>query len=230
LKKRIAIHQPNYIPWLGYFYKISQADYFVFLDDVQYSNNGMHNYHYLKTSKGPVKIKIPVFQTLVDKINEVKVKDELNWRDNHLNLLMANYRNADNFDEIYADFQILLNEKDSFLSLLNIKIIKYICNKLAINSKFINSSSLNINSTNEGRIIDICNTLGCEIYYSGIGAKAYQKEEHFERNGIELRYSDYKIFSYNQQYSGFQSNVTIMDFLMNCGYNWDMVLEYQTKT
>lgn len=227
MEKKIAIHQPNYIPWLGYFYKISQADYFVFLDDVQYSNEGMHNYHYIKTQNGPLRIKIPVFQTLGDKINAIRVNDELNWREKHLSLLLASYSKADNFKEIYTDFRTLINEKHAYLSVLNTEIIKFICNKLGIKSEFINSSSLNIKSSREEKVIDICTALGCEIYYSGTGAKAYQQEEHFERKGIELRYSEFHIFSYKQQYSHFQPNVTILDFLMNCGYRWDMVLENQ---
>ena len=82
--KSIAIHQPNYIPWLGYFYKIYESDIFVFLDDVQFSNQGLHNYHFIKTQNGAVRIRIPVIQTLGDKISEVKIKYESDWRKKHL--------------------------------------------------------------------------------------------------------------------------------------------------
>jgi hypothetical protein len=227
LSRSVSIHQPNYIPWLGYFYKISQTDFFVFLDDAQFSNEGMQNYHYIKTKNGPQRIKIPVFQTLGDKINEVRIKNELNWREKHLNLLNENYRNAKNFDEVYSDFEMLINGDYQYLSLLNINIVKFFCSKLGIKSKFVNSSELNISTTKEIKILDICTAMNCEIYYSGTGAKAYQKEEHFLERSIQLRYSEYKIFQYSQQYSGFQSNVSIIDFLMNCGYHWDIVLDHQ---
>jgi hypothetical protein len=227
--KKISIHQPNYLPWLGYFYKISQTDVFVFLDDVQFSNEGMHNYHYIKTSNGPFRLKIPVFQTLGDKICEVKVKNELNWREKHLRLLEENYQNADYFEQVYSDFKGLLDEGLQYLSALNTSIIKFICNKLGIKTTFINSSDLNVISNREAKIIDICNVLNCEIYYSGPGARAYQNEEHFLSRGVQLKYSDYKVFQYKQQFPGFQSNVSIIDFLMNCGYDWDYVIKHQTS-
>lgn len=227
MKRTIAIHQPNYIPWLGYFFKIQQADYFVFLDDAQYSTSGMHNYHYLKTPKGPQRIKIPVKQSLGDKINEVGLKNDLDWDKKHLQLLKHNYQQADHFEEVFADFEALLREDYKYLSDLNVSIIKFLCEKLGIESEFLNSSELDIHSVREERIIDICQALEGEIYYSGTGARAYQNEENFLQKGIQVKYSEYKVFEYGQQFSGFQANVTVLDFLMNHGYRWDLVLEHQ---
>lgn len=227
MKRTIAIHQPNYIPWLGYFFKIHQADCFVFLDDAQYSTSGMHNYHYLKTRTGPQRIKIPVQQSLGDKINEVRLKNDLDWEKKHLQLLKDNYQQADHFEEVYADFEALLREDYKHLSELNVSIIKFLCEKLGIQSEFLNSSELDIHSVREERIIDICMALEGEIYYSGTGARAYQNEENFLRKGILVKYSEYKVFEYRQQFSDFQANVTVLDFLMNHGYRWDLVLENQ---
>lgn len=226
--KSIAIHQPNYIPWLGYFYKIYQSDLFVFLDDVQYSNQGLHNYHFIKTQSGPVRLRIPVMQSLGDKINDVKIKNEADWRKKHLDQFHLNYNKAAHFDEVYTDLAGLLAGSYEYLADLNISIIEFICKKLGITFSFIKSSDLNITTVKEERIIDICKTHKANIYYSGTGAKAYQNEEDFTKNGIQLKYSEYKIVNYPQQYSGFQSNVTILDFLMNCGYNWELILKHQS--
>lgn len=225
--KSIAIHQPNYIPWLGYFYKIYQSDIFVFLDDVQYSNQGMHNFHYIKTKTGPLRLKIPVIQTLGDKILEVKIKHEIDWRKNHLEQILLNYSKADYFEEVYTDFSAILAGSYDYLSDFNIAIIEFICKKLGIKFNFSRSSEFKIYSVKEEKIIEICKNLGGSIYYSGTGARAYQHEEKFIENGINLKYSEYKVFNYTQQFIGFQSNVTILDFLMNCGYNWNLVLEHQ---
>ena len=226
--KTIATHQPNYIPWLGYFYKIYQSDIFVFLDDVQFSKKGMHNYHYIKSSEGPIRIKIPVTHSYYDKINAVKISDGRDWRRDHLKLLETNYKNAPYFQEVYSDFEKLLVEgPKEMISDLNITIIEFICNKLGIPYEFKKSSELNINSVKEERIIDICKALDGEVYLSGTGAKAYQEEVNFNNNGLQLKYSEYKIFNYPQQFGDFQSNVTILDFLMNCGYDWDSVLKRQ---
>jgi hypothetical protein len=89
--KIVSIHQPNYIPWLGYFYKIAQADIFVFLDDVQFSNQGMQNYHYIKTPQGPFRRKIPVKKTFGENINQVLINNDLDWRKKHLKTIEVNY-------------------------------------------------------------------------------------------------------------------------------------------
>jgi hypothetical protein len=225
--KSIAIHQPNYIPWLGFFYKIYQSDIFVFLDDVQFSNQGLHNYHFIKTINGPSRLRIPVVQTLGDKISQVKINNENDWPKKHLDELYKNYCKAEYFEEIYSDLTTLLNESFEYLSDLNISIIEFLCGKLGITFNFIRSSDLKITSLREEKIIDICHTLGGDTYYSGTGARAYQNEENFSKNGIQLKYSEYQIFEYPQQFSGFQSNVTTLDFLMNCGYNWLLVLKNQ---
>jgi hypothetical protein len=223
----IAIHQPNYIPWLGYFYKIFQSEIFVFLDDVQFSNEGMHNYTYIKTPKGSFRLKYPVLQSLGDKINEVRPKDDLNWKASHLRMIETNYHNAGYFNEVFDDFRELIQNEYSDIVSLNIAFIEFYTGKLGIKAKFIKASDLNIDLTKSEKIIAICNALGGKIYYSGTGAKAYQKEEDFKSVGIDLRYSVFKPFQYPQLWEGFQSNVTALDFFMNCGYDWDRVLKSQ---
>jgi hypothetical protein len=223
----ISTHQPNYIPWLGYFYKIAKSDIFVFLDDAQYSNHGMHNYHYIKTPQGLFRLKIPVKGSQGDLINTICSKDELGWKEKHLKTLAANYKRAKFFDEIYSDFASLLNINYTNIAIQNETIIKFYCEKLGFNTRFIESSSLNIITIREEKIIDLCCALKGDIYYSGTGAKAYQKEENFAERNIQLRYSEYKPIKYHQLWDGFQQNVSIIDYLMNCGYDWDYVLRQQ---
>ena len=224
--KIIGIHQPNYIPWLGYFYKIFESDVFVFHDDVQFSKSGSHNYHYIKTANGPFRLKIPVEQKHGYKINEVRTKDELGWKKEHLKRIRINYLKAPFFNEIYGDFEsILLSDYDN-LSELNIGLIKFIANKLGIETEYVVASSLHLNTRSEEKVIDICTKLSADIYLSGTGAKAYQKEENFLDRGIKLEYSKSKPFEFKQLWGDpFQSNVSILDFLMNYGYDWDFVIE-----
>jgi hypothetical protein len=225
--KIIAAHQPNYIPWLGYFYKIHQSHYFVFLDDAQFSNEGMHNFHYVKTPQGAFRLKIPVQQKLGDAINQVKTRDELNWKMKHLKTIEANYRRAPYFEEVFNDFSHLIHANYMSLSALNETIIEFVSSKLGIQTEFIRSSEMHFNTTREEKILDICNYLNATIYYSGTGAKIYQVDQHFQDRGIELRYSAYRPYEYKQCWGPFRANVCILDYLMNCGYNWTNVLEYQ---
>jgi hypothetical protein len=229
LNKIIAVHQPNYIPWLGYFYKIYQSDIFVFLDDAQFSNEGMHNYSYIKTINGPFRLKYPVQQSLGDRINKVRPKDELGWKEKHLAILRTSYHEARYFSEIYEDFKELIMAEYLNIAALNIALIEHFAKKLGIKSEFVRASDLNINGSKEEKIIGICHVLGGKIYYSGTGAKVYQKEENFNKAGIDLKYSIYTPFEYPQQGNEFQSNVTAVDFFMNCGYDWDRVVTSQKR-
>jgi hypothetical protein len=225
--KIIAIHQPNYIPWLGYFYKIYQADIFVFLDDAQFSNEGMHNYTYIKTPNGQYRLKYPVNQRLGDRINEVHSRDELNWKAKHLATIEANYKRAPYYNEVIKIYkEILLNDYNN-ISILNIELIKSFVSHLKINTQFIISSDLKINFLKEEKVIKICKSLNGNIYYSGTGAKTYQKDENFNNVGIELRYSLFKPFHYPQLWEGFQSNVSALDYFMNCGFDWERILHNQ---
>ena len=226
MSKIIAIHQPNYIPWLGYFYKIYQADTFVFLDDVQYSNTGMHDFHYIKTPQGRLRMKIPVKVSFGDNINQVIVNDNIQWKANHLKQLESNYKKTPYFNEVYSDMAELFDLNINQMSELNVRIIKMIASKFGISTDFVVSSELGIvhNDKNE-RIFEICNKTGATIYYSGMGAAVYQNESDFTNRGIELRYSSFKPFVYPQLWGDFESNVSVIDFLMNCGYDWDRVLQ-----
>lgn len=229
MSKIISTHQPNYIPWLGYFYKIYKSNVFVFYDDTQFVESGMHNYHYIKTPQGAFRLKIPVQFERGCKIMEVRTKDELNWKAKQLRNIEINYKRARHFKDIYFDFSNLLNREYSNLAIQNVEIIKFICEKFGIKRKFVLSSSLNLKTKREEKIIDTCKALGGDVHYSGIGAKAYQMEENFTANGIKLVYSDFKPFSYFQRWGAFQSNVTVLDYLMYYGYDWERVLEMQKE-
>lgn len=229
MPKTIAIHQPNYIPWLGYFYKIFQSDVFVFLDDVQYSNEGMQNYHYIKTPQGSFRLKIPVNSKFGLNINEINTRDELGWKKKHLKSIEMNYKKSKHFEDVFPEYSSLILDEYEGLADLDISIIKHICKKFGIQTEFALSSKMELNSKKEQKVLDICSTLNGNIYYSGTGAKAYQNEENFKERGIELRYSEYFPFEYPQLWGDFQSNVSVIDYLMNCGYNWEQVIENQKQ-
>jgi hypothetical protein len=226
-KKTVSIHQPNYIPWPGYFYKISQSDIFVFHYDALFSESGMHHYHYIKTPQGSFRLKIPLEQKHGDKIMEVRTKDELGWKNKQLKIIEHNYKKAKYFEEVYPDFSDLILKDYSNIAILNQSIISHICKKLGIITEFVKSSDLNLSSSREEKIFDTCNKLGAEVYFSGTGAKAYQNEENFASRGIELKYSSFAPFKYPQLWGEFLPNVSILDYLMNCGYDWNRILEHQ---
>jgi hypothetical protein len=219
----ISIHQPDYIPYIGYFYKIAQSEIFVFLDDVQFSNDNMHNWNKIKTPQGECRLKIPVKYKFGDKISQVNIRDELKWKSKHLKTIEMNYSRTMYFKEIFPEFkEIILKEYNNF-SELNIMINKWICSNFGFETKFYCSSEMNIKTAKEERVLDICEAVGADIYLSGNGARVYQREEHFCNRGITLQYTDYNPIVYNQLWNEFIPNLSILDYIFNYGFDWEYI-------
>ncbi len=219
----VSIHQPDYIPYIGYFYKIAQSDIFVFLDDAQFSNDNMHNKNRIKTPQGELTLKIPVDYKFGDAINKVRTKDELRWKEKHLKTIEMNYSKANSFQEIFPKFSELVMKEYNNLADMNIEINKWICAGFGLKPKFIRTSEMNINTVREERVIDICIDVGADTYISGNGARAYQVDEHFSDRGVALKYTDYHPIEYSQLWKEFIPNLSVMDYIFNCGFDWDYI-------
>lgn len=220
----ISIHQPDYISYLGLFYKISRSDKFVFLDDCQFSNDNMHHWNRIKTPQGECRLKIPVNQHLGDTINNVKTKDELKWKEKHLKTIEMNYKKALHFDEIFPAFKELLLQPYNSIAEQNIAINTWIAKSFGMKVEFFKSSEMDINSVNENRVLDICEKLGADTYISGNGARTYQHDEHFNSRGIKLVYTDYKSIEYKQLWKEFIPNLSVLDYVFNNGFDWEYVV------
>ena len=108
---------------------------------------------------------------------------------------------------------------------MNIAINTFIARKFGFNVEFSKSSDMNITTFREERVLDICNKLGATTYISGNGARAYEEEEHFTARGLKLVYTDYEAIDYPQAWGEFVPNLSVVDFICNCGYDWDLVLK-----
>ena len=220
-----AIHQPDYIPWLGLYYKIAHSDVFVYLDDAQYSNEADHNVNTIKTSNGAFRLKVPVEQHLGDLICNVRSRDELKWKDKHLKTLQMNYSKADYFKDIFPAFSEVIMQKYQSLAELNMAINRFICDGFGIHTKILKSSDMDISTLREERVIDICKAVGADEYLSGNGARVYQSEEDFNQNGLKLTYMSYQPIEYKQLWKEFLPCMSVLDYLFNCGFDWAYVEE-----
>lgn len=225
----VGIHQPDYIPWLGLFYKMYLSDVFVHLDDAQYSNEAAQNFNKIKTAQGELRLKFPVEYHLGAPINTVRPKYELKWREKHLKTMEMNYTKAKFFKETFSELKDVFMVDYPNVAELNIAINEYIAGKFGIKPKFVRSSDFNMTSVREERVIDLCVTVGGTRYISGNGARVYQEEEHFTSRGVELTYLDYKPIEYPQVWKEFLPCMSVVDYIFNCGYDWDYVLKAVAK-
>lgn len=222
-----SIHQPNYIPYIGIFYKMSRSDVFCYLDDAQFSNNGMHNYNSILTSNGVCRLKATVEYRFGDSINKVRTKNDSKWKENHLKTLRMNYAKAPYFHEVFPKFESLLMQDYPSLASMNEEISTWIASEFGFRTMFVRSSDLSINTLREERVIDICKAVGADVYYSGHGAKSYQDEKDFEKEGISLVYTDYVPVKYHQMWGKEEENLSVLDYVFNMGFDWEYIKRYE---
>jgi len=222
---KVAIHQPNYIPWLGYFYKMYLSDIFVHLDDAQYSNEGGHNFNYIKTSQGVFRLKFPVEQHMGDLINQVRPKNELKWREKHLRTIAINYAKAKFFKKSFPELKEVYMVDYPNVAELNIAINVFLAEKFGIKVQYLRSSQFTLQTNREKKVLDLCVQVGGTRYISGNGARVYQEENHFSDIGIELSYIDYQPIEYPQIWGKFLPCMSTLDYIFNCGYDWNYVVK-----
>tara|TARA_Y100000768_G_C23825298_1_gene608578 strand:- start:197 stop:874 length:678 start_codon:yes stop_codon:yes gene_type:complete len=221
---KLAIHQPQYLPWIHYFIKIKRSDHFVLLDTVNFQKNGIQNRNQIKTDQGKLWLTVPVKNKYGQKIKDVKISNNINWRRKHL-LSLEKFYDKSKFFKNYKNSIIDIYDKEwSSLNELNIHILTSMMDWFGIKTPLIRSSDLNVSGKSTDLIINICKALNSDHYISGFGAKDYIDEDHFLKNNIHLEYlHNQKIFEYKQLYSykGFIPDISALDILFNCGDQWE---------
>ena len=232
--KILSIHQPNYIPWLGYFIKIFKSDYFVILDVVQYPRgNSFAARNKIKTSNGVTFLTIPVSIPKGEngKVQYTDVKfANTKWKRKHLRSIEMNYKKTKYYDEIFSLYKNVIDSAEDFTE-MNIELIEQINKYLNIDTKIIRLSELlDVFGKKTQLIIDICNKLNANIYLSGTGGgKDYNNEELLNKNSIKLTYNDFKFPIYSQLWGNFKSHLSIIDLLFNEGNNSKEIMVRMTK-
>lgn len=225
--KKLAVIQSGYIPWKGYFDMIAYADHFIIHDDVQYTKGDWRNRNRIKTPRGNEWLTIPCGSNTNRLIKEVEVPNQ-NWKIKHWRMIEAHYGKSSFYKEIAALFENLyLNEVDTNLSKLNIKIIQLICNFLNIKTPITTSSSYLLKKEKNERLIGFCKQANCNIYVSGPKAKNYIDEKTFSNNGIKVEWFDYLNYKeYPQLWGKFDHYLSIVDLLFNCGKESPKYMRY----
>ena len=219
----LSVHQPQYIPWLGYFDKIDKSDCFVFLDNVQYKAREYQNRNKIRTKDGWMWLTVPVISKGLghQKICDVKVNNDFDWQIDHLKSLRTYYSKTPFFKQHYPFFEGIYTIKWEKLVDLNIYIIKYLLAQLGIETPLYYESEIGTTSQATERIIEICKKVKADIYLSGLGGKNYLKEEQFLQAGIKLEYQNFIHPVYHQQYmqgeNSFLPYMSIIDLLFNEG-------------
>lgn len=220
--KVVTIHQPNYLPWLGFFAKIKKADCFVILDTVQYSRNSVINRSKIRTKRGSLYLTIPIGKGHYDsRICDVRLpyKEGRSWQDLHWKTIEANYNNSDFFDSYKDFFKQIYSNKYEYLYQINEEIITHLLNCFDIKVETIRASELDIapGLHKSELLISILKSVNASTYLSGPSGKNYLEPTKFVEEQIKLDYFKYDHPIYKQRFEGFVPNLSAIDMLFNIG-------------
>ncbi|MEO8358618.1 MAG: WbqC family protein [Vicinamibacteria bacterium] len=211
----VGIHQPNYLPWLGFFYKMSRCDVFVLLDDVDINLGGASAItHRTKTmgSNGPVQLSIPLKRDSGPAIREVKIALDGKWNSKHRQTLDGGYAKAQHYASIRPFLHASLESPPETLSALNVALIEGLKNILQIRTRTVLSSELGIPAGSPSdRLSRLCRAVGGDVYLSGNGARSYNEPSVFESHGVRLQYSAFQHPTYEQGRHAFTPGLSVVD-------------------
>ena len=219
----LSVHQPQYIPWLGYFDKIDRSNCFVFLDNVKYKPREYQNRNKICTKDGWIWLTVPIISKGLErqKICDVKIDNDSGWQRRHAGSLRACYGRARFFKDHFSFFEDVYTRRWEKLVDLNIYIIKCLVKELKIETHLYYESEIGTSSQGTDRIIEICRKLKADTYLSGIGGRDYLEEEKFAQEGIKLEYQNFVHPVYRQRDTkgkhSFLPYMSAIDLLFNEG-------------
>jgi len=214
----VAIHQPQYLPWLGYFDKMLKADVFCYLDTVQYKKNEWQNRNRIRTAQGWQWLTVPVRYRYPQKIGEVGIDNTTRWRHKHLQALITHYRRAPHFERTISVFEEIYARRWESIAELNLGVIRRLREMLGIGDKpDARASTLDCSEEPTDRLIDICRALGADTYLAGAGGAAYMDLARFEQRGVRVIFQKFEHPVYPQVYAGFEPRLSTVDLVFNCG-------------
>ena len=216
---KVAIMQPTYLPWVGYFQLMSAVDIFIVLDNVQFSKRSWQQRNKIKTKNGLKWLTVPVISK--GKRNQLIFEVEIDYNNkfpyNHISIIKENYHKAPHFDQFSEIIFNTLNKNHKYLSKLTIELISLIKDILQIKTTIKLSSEFKLPGTKDELLANLCHEVGASEYVSAPGSKVYLSDsKYFKTLDININYFDYNVINYNQLHGDFVSHVSVIDYLFNC--------------
>jgi len=220
---KLAIIQPSYIPWRGYFHQIQKADVFMFYDDVQYDKHGWRNRNRVKTANGTIWLTIPVAAkgNVVERtpIKEIRTVGRTGWSRKHWATLQQSYGRAPHFERYAPLLESFYARQDEFLAEFTIDLTLALSGELGIReTRFVRSSELpGIEGSGTDRLLRLLRAVGADHFISGPTARDYIDEAKVAAAGVTLEYMVYDYPEYEQLHPPYDPHVSVLDLLFTKG-------------
>ena len=218
---KIAIHQPHYLPWLGYFAKWAAADLFVFLDTVQYEKNGWQNRNRIKTRDGARWLTVPVKARLGTPIHDVAVDTSQAWSARHFAMIDGAYGSAPSWRRYREELQSFYRQSWDRLAPVAAASAEWLAGKLGVAAPTRLASEISLPDVPPGdptaRLVGLCQALGAETYLAGRDGAAYMNLAQFTAAGITVEMQQYEHPVYVQEHGEFVPFLSALDLLLMQG-------------
>jgi hypothetical protein len=231
---KLAIMQPYFFPFIGYFQAIKAVDKYILYENLDYIKDGwMNRNRVLIKNQNPAYFSVTLQGSSSNKkIHEIELNTSFNWRRKLLNKLFLNYKGSPFFDESYNLIEECINIEGDMLSMYNSQIINKIADYLEINTeiqydnqhylpleqKLAEGIIQNTNyETKLMRVFEICKQEKANVFLNAIGGRTLYDKKRFKKNGIDLFFVETEDIVYKQFSGDFHPNLSIIDVLMHNG-------------
>jgi hypothetical protein len=218
--KKLAIMQPYFFPYIGYWQLIHAADSFVIYDDVNYINRGWINRNRLLINGEPALITLPLHQASQNKkICDIDLSPASDWLKKLSRMIEVTYKKAPHFAETFPIVEKVLAYESGNLADYLAYQLQTLAAFIGIETRFVVTSRVygNNDLTAQDRIIDICKREQADIYINAQGGRDLYDAAAFREAGVDLRFISMRPLPYRQRASEFVPYLSIIDALMEVG-------------
>ena len=219
----VAIHQPNFLPWLGWFDKCRRADVMVLLDDAQFQKTGGTWTNRVSMLVGGAAgwVTVPIVRAYhgTRSVREIELEPRTPWRARLLRTIQQNYARHPFADETLALLEPGLGNATTSLCEYNVALLESVARALGIDwSRVVRSSDLGVEAVGTTRLVRLVQRVDGSHYLAGGGAGGYQDDAEFAAAGVGLVPQSFAHPTYPQRGSTtFVAGLSIVDALMNLG-------------
>lgn len=217
----VAIHQPVFFPWLGFYHKLRLADVYIVLDDCQATRRSWMNRMRVKTTTGSTWLSIPVFFKHQSKqlVRDMQIAYGQDWPRKHVRTIQQHYARAPFVEPVLELFASVVQKRSRFLMDVNMDGIGRTLDHLGVSPRVVLSSTLDIGDANRtARLVELVRAVGGDTYVCGLGSGGYLEPRRFEESGIHLHQQRYEACAYPQAGGGeFIEGLSTVDTLANVG-------------
>ena len=216
----LTAHQVGYLPWLGFFAKVAQADMFCCFDAVQYERRGWNNRNFIKTNSGPLMLTVPVASKghFEKRLCDIEIAPG-NWTRKHMRSIELAYRKAPHFEQHYAGVGAILDlyADGGLLNEMNLDLLRYFFRALGMQVPIVNARDYEFKGEKSSLVLDMCRQLGATEYIFGGEGEKYADKAAFRAADIVPHFQKYEHPVYAQLYGEFVPRMSVLDLLMMAG-------------